>query len=100
MTQQYQHPNCNLFDIIEYNENSQPKILFIAGTPGNDPAGYHTLIDYDVSNVTQNIVVIPNVNPCGLEQNVRENPYTHKDMNRKYGKLDINNQQIEIIYKV
>ena len=93
----YQKQNCTLFDIYNYNVNSSPKILFIAGTHGNEPAGYYSLINYNFSKTTKNITVIPNVNPCGLQNDTRTNPYTYKDMNREYGKFDIQNFKIEQI---
>ena len=94
---EYYRPNCNKFDLIELNKNSSPRILFIAGTHGDEPAGYHTLNNYDFSNTNKNILVIPNVNQCGTNQNMRINPITRKDINREYGKNNIYNSQIESI---
>lgn len=87
---------CNKPLIYEFDSGKEgPRILFVAGTHGNEPSG--TIASLDLIEKLKRkpiskgkIVVIPAVNLCGLLENNRYNIHSNtanKDINRLYPKV-------------
>ena len=82
-----------------------PHSVFIGTTHGNEPAGYHALMDFLSKNpkITKGkITIIPELNRCGRLCNFRNNPFGDYDINRNYVPRKIGtplNQQVINIIK-
>lgn len=88
----YNDPTCWELEIYHYNAGdttltnisnksdyiiTEPNILLVAGTHGNEPAGT-VAINKFMENIPLlnkgSITIIPAVNPCGIKRNTRESP--------------------------
>jgi predicted deacylase len=90
---------CNKPIINYFNNNGQINILFIGGTHGDEPAGYHALKNYNFNNIPNLNFTIITMNPCGLNKNIRHNPENNQDINREYGKNNHHNKILENLIK-
>jgi len=76
------------------NRSTSTRIVVIAGTHGNEPAGSLLLADWLARIGTPlleawtrphvEIILVPALNPCGLNQDTRTHPVTGADLNRHY----------------
>ena len=69
-------------EIINLNKFSRPRILFIGGVHGNEPAGCSALNQFSQNILKKKLVIsngtiinIPCVNICGIKANNRYIPY-------------------------
>lgn len=79
-----------------------PHSVFIGTTHGNEPAGYHALMNFLNKNpkiIHGKITIIPELNRCGRLCNYRNNPFGDYDINRNYESIKPINQQVINIIK-
>ncbi len=79
-----------------------PHSVFIGTTHGNEPAGYHALMELLSKNPKikkGKITIIPELNRCGRFCNFRNNPFGDYDINRNYPNKTFLNQQVINIIK-
>ena len=83
-----------------------PVIGLIGSVHGNEPAGAYTLsrmvANGELKPSKGKLIVITKANPCGLLENMRENPHSLLDINRQFdenGGMDITSQRIISILK-
>ncbi len=78
--------NMPLHTIID-SRIQGPCIGIVCGVHGNEPAAVSVvqkMLKNGQVNLQSGKLVIIVANPCGLKLNQRENPYTHKDINRSF----------------
>tara|TARA_B100000035_G_scaffold314558_1_gene331230 strand:+ start:693 stop:1307 length:615 start_codon:yes stop_codon:yes gene_type:complete len=84
-------PIINRYDYIE----NVKRVLFVCGTHGDEPSGVWALQDFPFSKYTNINIVVCQMNPCGVIQNVREHPNLNLDLNRTYNKSILQNEIIK-----
>ena len=88
------YEKCNQVDLFTYEgRENGPKILVVGGTHGNEPSGYEALKNLkeklDIGEIKikrGKLVMIPEVNKCGIKAGLRWNPGNlfNLDINRAY----------------
>ena len=95
----YKKNFCNKPIINYFYNNGKINILFVAGTHGDEPAGYLALKDYNFNNIPNINFTVVTMNPCGLKKKIRQNPQNNQDINREYGKNNNHNIILENLIK-
>lgn len=83
-----------------------PTIGMVGSVHGNEPAGSYTLSRMvsrgELKPIRGKLIIITKANPCGLLENLRENPHSLLDINRQFdenGGNDVTSQRIIDILK-
>lgn len=82
--------NNDIFSCLYESGNKYPKIAIISGLHGDEPGGPHGILKFFKKlsfYKNKNILVIPVLNPYGLEKNVRIDA-VKKDLNRQWDRND------------
>lgn len=83
-----------------------PTIGMVGSVHGNEPAGSYTLSRMvnrgEFKPIRGKLIIITKANPCGLLENMRENPHSLLDINRQFdenGGNDVTSQRLIEILK-
>ena len=85
------------FPIInEFNYNeSFKRVLFVCGTHGDEPSGVWALQNFPFSKYPGINIVVCQMNPCGIIENIREHPNLNLDLNRTYNQNILQNKIVK-----